>query len=165
MSLQLPVICDNSECGKVWFAVSPFGFAADAFLTGNKLYPCPSCGDLGSIPDGIYSDVSITFFDQSQFAATDDALHSLYRHIKDGGAPSSIAAEISQNNLLQFLKGGQDQGSDPVYCFRGTKSGQKPIFRNFGRPRGLLVISIPRNFAVSANHKSSPNGQPRSRLR
>ena len=34
-----------------------------------------------------------------------------------------------------------------------------------GRPRGRVVISKPRTFAVSANQELSPNGQPRSMLR
>ena len=42
---------------------------------------------------------------------------------------------------------------------------QEPISRILGRPRGRVVISRPRALAVSANHESSPNGQPRSRLR
>lgn len=50
---QLPAFCDN--CG----AVFPSGFAisggGSATFIGNKSGPCPSCGGMGSVPDGVFS--------------------------------------------------------------------------------------------------------------
>ena len=42
---------------------------------------------------------------------------------------------------------------------------QEPFLWILGRPRGRVVISRPRAFAVSANQELSPNGLPRSMLR
>jgi len=50
---QLPAFCDN--CGTVF----PSGFAiigvASATFIGNKSGPCPVCGSMGSVPDGVFS--------------------------------------------------------------------------------------------------------------
>ena len=46
---QLPAICDN--CG----AVFPSGLAVSGMSVGVKSGPCPACGRMGSIPDGIYN--------------------------------------------------------------------------------------------------------------
>ncbi len=52
---DVPAICDN--CG----AVFPSGlFVEDVrnlWMSGNKAGPCPSCGAMGSIPDGLYDTV------------------------------------------------------------------------------------------------------------
>lgn len=50
---QLPAFCDN--CGIVF----PSGFAmsggGSATFIGNKSGPCPACGGMGSVPDGVFS--------------------------------------------------------------------------------------------------------------
>jgi len=49
---QLPAFCDN--CGTVF----PSGFAmggGSATFIGNKSGPCPACGEMGSVPDGVYN--------------------------------------------------------------------------------------------------------------
>ena len=50
---QLPAFCDN--CGTVF----PSGFAisggGSATLIGNKSGPCPACGGMGSVPDGVFN--------------------------------------------------------------------------------------------------------------
>lgn len=50
---QLPAFCDN--CGTVF----PSGFAisggGSVTLIGNRSGPCPVCGSMGSVPDGLFS--------------------------------------------------------------------------------------------------------------
>lgn len=51
--MELPAFCDN--CGTAFgsgFSVS--GSAMAVTLEGNKAGPCPACGGIGSIPDGIF---------------------------------------------------------------------------------------------------------------
>jgi hypothetical protein len=58
----LAAICDN--CGTVF----PSGFAVEGtgsgMFTGNKSGPCPDCGSMGSVPDGLYqfADNALTVF-------------------------------------------------------------------------------------------------------
>jgi hypothetical protein len=55
MAINLPAFCDNQECG----AVFPSGFVVDnainITLSGNKCGPCPHCGGMGSILDGVFN--------------------------------------------------------------------------------------------------------------
>ncbi|QXB98316.1 MULTISPECIES: SEC-C metal-binding domain-containing protein [Aeromonas] len=51
---QFPAICDN--CGTAF----PSGFAFEGSihnlsLSGNKSGPCPACGGMGSVPDGVFN--------------------------------------------------------------------------------------------------------------
>ena len=49
----VPVICDS--CSVIWGAENIFaGSGANIQMTGNKVSPCPNCGSVGSIPDGVY---------------------------------------------------------------------------------------------------------------
>ncbi len=49
----VPVFCDS--CGSVWGAPHVIGGSgARVEITGSKAGPCPVCGGMGSIPDGVY---------------------------------------------------------------------------------------------------------------
>jgi hypothetical protein len=50
--VQAPAICD--DCGSVFPSGYVFGGTGTAHVTGNKSGPCPDCGGVGSVPDGIY---------------------------------------------------------------------------------------------------------------
>jgi hypothetical protein len=57
--LIAPAVCDN--CGTVF----PSGFAfgpgtSNILMTGNKSGPCPKCGGMGSVPDGVYDTLGDT---------------------------------------------------------------------------------------------------------
>jgi len=59
MTLIAPAVCDN--CGTVF----PSGFAfgpgtSNIRMTGNKSGPCPNCGGVGSVPDGVYDTLDDT---------------------------------------------------------------------------------------------------------
>lgn len=60
MAINLPAFCDNQKCG----AIFPSGFminkAMNIKLQGNKSGPCPHCGSMGSIPDGVFNFVEST---------------------------------------------------------------------------------------------------------
>ncbi|MGN6815507.1 MAG: hypothetical protein ACTHK3_05410 [Solirubrobacterales bacterium] len=51
---MVPAICDS--CGVIWGAEGVIGGtgATNIQITGSKVGPCPNCGSMGSIPDGIY---------------------------------------------------------------------------------------------------------------
>lgn len=50
----IPAICDS--CGAIWGAEGFIGGtgATNITITGSKVGPCPNCGGMGSIPDGVY---------------------------------------------------------------------------------------------------------------
>lgn len=55
---QIPVVCDS--CGEFFTVPSPFGDVAGATFIGNTAGPCPQCGGMGHVPDGVYNLVGST---------------------------------------------------------------------------------------------------------
>lgn len=51
-TFELPAVCDT--CGTVFASGFALGKGVSAVLRGNKSGPCPNCGGMGSVPDGIY---------------------------------------------------------------------------------------------------------------
>lgn len=57
----IPVLCENTACETLWFAISPIGISVpedlkdtDSLLVtvrGVSVFPCPSCGGSGHMPD------------------------------------------------------------------------------------------------------------------
>jgi hypothetical protein len=58
VAVQAPSICDN--CGTIFPSGFAFGEGGGATLIFNKAGPCPNCGGLGTIPDGLYEFVGDT---------------------------------------------------------------------------------------------------------
>lgn len=50
--VMLPAICDN--CGTIFASGFDFASVRNISMRGNKSGPCPKCGEMGSIPDGVY---------------------------------------------------------------------------------------------------------------
>jgi hypothetical protein len=50
---RAPAVCDN--CGTVFPSGYEFGPGVSGiYMEGNKSGPCPNCGEMGSVPDGLY---------------------------------------------------------------------------------------------------------------
>ncbi|MFA6159694.1 MAG: hypothetical protein WC678_01205 [Parcubacteria group bacterium] len=81
MAINLPAFCDNQKCG----AIFPSGFIVDnamnSMLSGNKSGPCPHCGGVGSIPDGVFNFVNNTIEIISAPQHTIDELNKLSKII------------------------------------------------------------------------------------
>lgn len=50
---QLPAFCDS--CGTAFPSGFAIGGGGTATFIGNKSGPCPACGSMGSVPDGVFS--------------------------------------------------------------------------------------------------------------
>lgn len=53
----VPVFCDNPACRTVWATGGFIGGsgATHISITNSKVGPCPNCGGMGSVPDGVYN--------------------------------------------------------------------------------------------------------------
>jgi len=49
----IPAFCDN--CGAVFSSGINIENSANVTLVGNKAGPCPVCGSMGTIPDGVFT--------------------------------------------------------------------------------------------------------------
>jgi len=59
MNALIPAICTNSTCGTVFFVTNMFAVAEGrtVTLTGCKQGPCPTCGAIGAVPNGLYQNL------------------------------------------------------------------------------------------------------------
>lgn len=53
--VSIPAVCDN--CGRMFPSGLGMSGNARVFVYGSKSGPCPYCGSMGSIPDGLYRDI------------------------------------------------------------------------------------------------------------
>jgi hypothetical protein len=49
---EMPAFCDN--CGTIFGSGFVFENCRNVALRGNRVGPCPSCGGMGHVPDGVY---------------------------------------------------------------------------------------------------------------
>jgi hypothetical protein len=49
---EMPAFCDN--CGAVFGSGFVFENCRNVTLSGNRVGPCPNCGGMGHVPDGVY---------------------------------------------------------------------------------------------------------------
>jgi hypothetical protein len=119
----IPVFCDNPACGTVWATTSLIGGsgAADITMTGNKVGPCPNCGGMGSVPDGVYNlvndtlQVVTTAAGELSAEALQRLIDSVRRASEVGESPDAFAERVTSedpdlapvvNVLLQQARGG-----------------------------------------------------------
>lgn len=100
----IAVFCDTQGCGTVWFDTSSIviGPMATVYLEETKDGPCPQCGGLGRVPDGIYTNASAHLFNQSDLDRVRSALDALRRYAAHGASTEEIKHEI--NNNYSFLR-------------------------------------------------------------
>jgi hypothetical protein len=49
---EMPAFCDN--CGTVFGSGFVFEYCRNVTLSANQVGPCPNCGGMGHVPDGVY---------------------------------------------------------------------------------------------------------------
>lgn len=97
--MRVPAVCDN--CGTIF----PSGFgmenSTNISFSGCSAGPCPTCGGIGHIPDGVYNfiDNTIEFLSGPQRSITElKRLAALLERAKFSNAtPQAIAQEIDES--------------------------------------------------------------------
>jgi hypothetical protein len=105
MTVVAPAICD--KCGTIFPSGFAFEKGASATIVGSKSGPCPNCGGMGSIPDGLYEFVGETLNIVSSW--TPERIQSLTAALETArNAPNPRAAAeavIAENeDLLGIAK-------------------------------------------------------------
>lgn len=94
-----PVFCDNPTCGTVWATTSMIGGdAAHITMTGNKVAPCPACGGVGSVPDGVYNlvDDTLQVVSTATQGLSADALQRLIESLRKAASSGESAQSFAQ---------------------------------------------------------------------
>lgn len=58
--MRIPAFCDNKNCNSIFSSGIEVNNARNITLVGNKSGPCPNCGGMGHIPDGVYNFIENT---------------------------------------------------------------------------------------------------------
>jgi hypothetical protein len=81
---SLPAFCDT--CGTAFPSGFVFENSTNVTLSGNKSGPCPNCGGMGHIPDGVFNFVGSTI----------EILSAPKRTVKELNRLAQVAAQIKQ---------------------------------------------------------------------
>lgn len=109
----IPVVCKN--CGRLFLAPRLIGGTGNARITftNSRVSPCPYCGGIGRIPDGVYELAQgvIRYLGDAGLTSADlRALQTvLTQATQDDTAPDDVAAKVRESvpnavGLLTFLK-------------------------------------------------------------
>lgn len=136
----VPVICDS--CSVAWGAENIFaGSATNIQMTGNKVSPCPNCGGVGSIPDGVYD-------------LQDDTLKVVE---SSGSSAEQLQGIIS---LLESLRDGQRSEPEVIAEVESAAPGLVPIVvRALGNPGWLAVLIAILSVYLQASAPSPPTAE------
>lgn len=103
---DIPAICG---CGAVWFTRSlvSIGAGASTRMTNCKVSPCPECGGVGRIPDGMYKSSSFAIDNKTDLELVLRAIKELQTRIKAGAPPEKAREELRSkypwlSSLLRF---------------------------------------------------------------
>ena len=101
----LPAFCKNQACGEIF----PSGFSVDnvtnASFDGCESGPCPRCGSMGRIPDGVFNFIGGTVEVLSAPAASIADYTRLQQILRDARARKESAAAVAdriRNEAPQF---------------------------------------------------------------
>jgi hypothetical protein len=98
---KVPAFCDN--CG----AIFPSGFdlsGQNITLFGNKSGPCPRCGSMGHIPDGVYNVINNTIEILSAPEWTIDELNRFAQILREAQRQAATQEEID-NRIKNEIPG------------------------------------------------------------
>lgn len=101
--MKIPAICDN--CGNFF----PSGYFVEGefnFFSGNKAGPCPYCGGIGHIPDGLFSIVEDTIQVLSAPQRSFDELNRLVNILQTAQQNQTPTEEVEAvlENEFSFIK-------------------------------------------------------------
>jgi hypothetical protein len=92
---QVPAICDN--CGAVFPSGMVVENARNIQMLGNTTWPCPSCGGMGRIPDGIYDAVGNTLRIVTSWSPeAREQLAEALTHARSAGDRAAAAEAINE---------------------------------------------------------------------
>lgn len=98
MPHHIPAVCD--DCGAMFPSGLVFENARNVTLAGNRSGPCPNCGGMGHIPDGVYDfvDGAITLLRGPERTVSElQRLAAILRRARDQQAhPSDVAKSIRE---------------------------------------------------------------------
>ncbi|MGI8440901.1 MAG: hypothetical protein ACR2NV_12070 [Thermoleophilaceae bacterium] len=111
----IPAFC---ECGAVWATASFIaGDAAVVTMEGNRVGPCPECGGMSRVPDGVYSLVDDTLNVVTTAEGLGrEGLQRLIEVLREARTPEEAAQRVSGEapnlaplvNLIVTRGSGQD---------------------------------------------------------
>ncbi|MEP0548069.1 MAG: hypothetical protein ABJF88_14130 [Rhodothermales bacterium] len=91
---ELPAFCDN--CGAVFGSGFVIDNSVNVTLSGNKSGPCPVCGGMGSVPDGVFNFVGETMEILAAPQRTTDQLRRLAQILGSARQRNATPEEVKK---------------------------------------------------------------------
>ncbi len=94
----IPAICDNPQCGHVFFVTSfiGIGVGGSAHLEGNKIGPCPKCRGSATVPGGLYRNTGTQILVEPLSTADRAMLEKALALVKQAVAKQMPVAEFQK---------------------------------------------------------------------
>lgn len=125
--MDLPAICN--KCGTVFNSGFVFGGNATVNMEGCSSGPCPKCGSMGNIPNGVYKFINgaLSLFNSDNYSKNDLIyLTNELKKIKDKKASiEEVALEIEENSpkfseILDLLPKSREEKRNDFQFWLGT---------------------------------------------
>jgi len=91
----IPAFCDN--CGAAFSSGIAVENCANITLSGNRSGPCPRCGGMGSVIDGVFNVVGDVIEILSAPQSTIESLNKLTHILKKAAQEKNTSEEIEKN--------------------------------------------------------------------
>ncbi|MAT39867.1 MAG: hypothetical protein CL946_09720 [Ectothiorhodospiraceae bacterium] len=90
----IPAFCDN--CGAAFSSGIFLDNCLNVSLRGNKSGPCPRCGGIGSVPDGVFNVVDGVIKELGAFRSREETLNKLAEILTNSVERNESSAQIAQ---------------------------------------------------------------------
>ena len=98
--MDVPAFCDS--CGTIFRSGIVVHDSTNVSLVGNRSGPCPACGGMGHIPDGVYNFVGRTIEILSAPERTVEELSGLAEILREAREKQQSPNTIAKTLLLEF---------------------------------------------------------------
>lgn len=159
---SIPAFCNT--CGTAFPSGFFFENASNITLSGNRFGPCPSCGGIGHVPDGVFNFIGDTIEILSAPQRTVQELTRLVQIIHEAKAKQQsneqVTAQIKQE--LPGLSGLADilpKNRGDLYDFLGVVLAAITLLTQSPQPSQNITINVSQVVEQTLENASTPKQQ------
>jgi hypothetical protein len=156
---SIPAFCDT--CGTAFPSGFFFENASNITLSGNRSGPCPSCGGMGHVPDGVFNFIGDTIEILSAPQRTVEELTRLVQIIHEAKAKQQsneqVAAQIKQELPgLSALADILPKNRGELYGFLGVVLATITLLTQSPQPPQNITINVSQVVEQTLANASTP---------
>lgn len=144
---NLPAVCDN--CGTVFKSGISFSGGGTLISVGGKSGPCPKCGGMGSVPDGVYKTIEGLIRELVETQPSQEQLQKLSKILEDTKLDGQtdikdrIEAKAPEfSGLLKYLPQTREERINYVFFFVSTILAIIGMMQNVSNTTNVTNINV-----------------------